>query len=88
MINHAHHGMGPLKMPKCEGMKRCVMKMGEDTVEGINRMFSVRRLCVNLFNKRIDLFQTGTRIQSIYFSQRMDFKQWTCIFSNCRALRY
>ena len=49
MMNHAHHGMGPLKMPKREGTKRRVMKMGEDTVEGIGGMFSVRRLCVNLF---------------------------------------
>ena len=48
MMNHAHHGRGPLNMPKCEGMKRRAMKMGEDTVGGIH-MFAVRHLCVDLF---------------------------------------
>ena len=49
MMNHAHHGRGPLNMPKREGMKRRAMKMGEDTVGGIHEMFAVRRLCVDLF---------------------------------------
>jgi hypothetical protein len=46
MMNHTHHGRGPLKLPKHEGMKRRVMKMGEDTVEGIHEMFSASLLCV------------------------------------------
>jgi len=43
MMNHTHHGGGPLKLPKREGMKRRAMKMGEDTVGGIHEMFSVSR---------------------------------------------
>ncbi|KIJ96825.1 hypothetical protein K443DRAFT_124285 [Laccaria amethystina LaAM-08-1] len=37
VMNHAHHGRGPLNMPKHEGMKQSVMKMGEDTIEDLFR---------------------------------------------------
>jgi hypothetical protein len=41
MMNVTHHAGGPLKMPKREGIKRRVMKMGEETIEGVREMFSV-----------------------------------------------
>jgi hypothetical protein len=41
MMNITHHPGGPLKMPKRDGIKRRVMKMGEDTIQGVRRMFAV-----------------------------------------------
>jgi hypothetical protein len=36
-----HHTSGPFKIPKRDGIKRCVMKMGEETIEGVQEMFQV-----------------------------------------------
>ena len=41
MMNVTHSTSGPLKIPKHEGIKRHVMKMGEETIEGVREMFSV-----------------------------------------------
>jgi hypothetical protein len=43
MMNATRHAAtgGPLKIPKREAIKRCVMKMGEETIEGVHEMFSV-----------------------------------------------
>jgi hypothetical protein len=41
MMNFMHRSEGPLKIPKCEGIKRRVMKMGEETIEGVHDMFMV-----------------------------------------------
>jgi hypothetical protein len=41
MMNYVHHRSEPLKIPKREAIKRRVMKMGEETVEGVREMFSV-----------------------------------------------
>lgn len=40
MMNFARH-TGPLKIPKREGIKRRVMKMGEEIIEGVREMFMV-----------------------------------------------
>ena len=36
-----HSTGGPLKIPKREGIKRRVMKMGSETIEGVRKMLSV-----------------------------------------------
>ena len=41
MMNAARHTYSPLKIPKREAIKWCVMKMGEETIEGVREMFSV-----------------------------------------------
>jgi hypothetical protein len=42
MMNTTHRSGGPLKIPKREGIKRRVMKMGEETITGVCEMFTVR----------------------------------------------
>jgi hypothetical protein len=42
MMNFVRHTGGPLKIPKREGIKRHVMKMGEEIIEGVREMFMVR----------------------------------------------
>jgi len=41
MMNFTHHAGGTLKIPNRKGIKRRVMKMGEETIEGIREMFMV-----------------------------------------------
>ena len=41
MMNAARHTCSPLKIPKRKAIKRCVMKMGEETIGGVREMFSV-----------------------------------------------
>jgi hypothetical protein len=41
MMNYAHHTGTLLKIPKCNGIKLCLMKMGDDTIEDIHNMFLV-----------------------------------------------
>jgi hypothetical protein len=41
MMNVTHSTSGPLKIPKCEGIKWCMMKMGKETIEGVCEMFLV-----------------------------------------------
>jgi hypothetical protein len=41
MMHVTHHSGGPFKIPKQDAIKRRVMKMGTDTVEGIRAMFQV-----------------------------------------------
>jgi hypothetical protein len=42
MMNYTHHHTGGLlKIPKQDGIKQCLMKMGDDTVEEVHEMFSV-----------------------------------------------
>ena len=46
MMNFTHRSGGPLKIPKRDGIKRRVMKMGEETIKGVCEMFMVRsHLC-------------------------------------------
>lgn len=40
MMNFVRH-TGPLKIPKREGIKRRMMKMGEEIIEGVREMFMV-----------------------------------------------
>jgi hypothetical protein len=54
MMNYTHRSGAPLKIPKRDGIKRRVMKMGEETIEGIREMFTVcsqilfASRCINL----------------------------------------
>jgi hypothetical protein len=46
LMNYARHPVSLVKLPSREGIRRRVMKMGEDTVGGIREMFAVRIYCV------------------------------------------
>ena len=41
LMNFTHHFGALLKIPKCNGIKYRVMKMGEETIEGVRKMFMV-----------------------------------------------
>ena len=41
MMNYMHHTGTPLKILKCNSIKQCLMKMGNDTIEDICNMFLV-----------------------------------------------
>ena len=47
MMNYTHQSGSPLKIPQCNTIKQRVMKMGEDTIEGVCEMFLV---CYSLLN--------------------------------------
>ena len=42
MMNYTHHSGNTLKIPKRDGIKRRLMKMGDDTIDSVRKMFSVR----------------------------------------------
>jgi hypothetical protein len=42
MMNFTHHAGIPLKIPKHNTIKQRVMKMGEETIEGVREMFAVQ----------------------------------------------
>jgi hypothetical protein len=47
MMRYAHHTGTSLKIPKRDGIKRQLMKMGDNTIEGVRKMFLVRSyLCL------------------------------------------
>jgi hypothetical protein len=41
MMNYTYHTGTPLKIPKRDGIKRRLIKMGDDTIEDVRKMFSV-----------------------------------------------
>jgi hypothetical protein len=41
MMNCTHHTGTPLKIPKCDAIKWRLMKMGDESVEDVRKMFSV-----------------------------------------------
>jgi len=41
MMNYTHHAGTSLKIPKRDGIKQRLMKMGSETIEDIRKMFSV-----------------------------------------------
>ena len=41
MMNFTHRSETLLKIPKHDGIKRRMMKMGEETIEGVREMFMV-----------------------------------------------
>ena len=59
MMNFMHRSGGLLKIPKREGIKHRVMKMGEETIEGVCEMFMVRShlsftiQCINKQNRNL-----------------------------------
>ena len=50
MLNYTHHAGTSLKIPKRDGIKRRLMKMGDDTIEDVHKMFSVRSFLCSLHN--------------------------------------
>jgi len=44
------HRSGPLNIPKRDGIKRRVMKMGDETIEGVCEMFKVRYISLSPSN--------------------------------------
>jgi hypothetical protein len=41
MMKYTHHTGTSLKIPKHDGIKWCLMKMGDDTIQNVHKMFSV-----------------------------------------------
>lgn len=41
LMTYVRHPASSVKLPSREGIRRRVMKMGEDTVDGIRQMFAV-----------------------------------------------
>jgi hypothetical protein len=43
MMDYTHHAMADtsLKILKCDSIKQRLMKMGDDTIEDVSKMFSV-----------------------------------------------
>jgi hypothetical protein len=41
LMNFMHHAGGVLKIPSHKGIKRRVIKMGEEVIDGIHGMFKV-----------------------------------------------
>jgi hypothetical protein len=41
MMKYRHHTGTSLKIPKRDGIKRRLMKMGDDTIQDVHKMFSV-----------------------------------------------
>ena len=42
MMNYTHHVVGTgLKISKRDGIKQCLMKMGDNTIDDVRKMFSV-----------------------------------------------
>ena len=75
------YGRSPAKftLPKRDGVRRCVMKLGEEAVEETKAMFSVRSsLLICSF--------AGLGKQNQSLSRHLDIKQLLCIFSNCSSL--
>ena len=63
MLQYTHRSGGPLKIPKRDGIKRRVMKMGEETIRGVCEMFMVRsHLCFAL--QRINYYDRILRVKS------------------------
>jgi hypothetical protein len=47
LMNFTHHMGGSLKIPQRDAIKRRVMKMGEETIEGVHEMFSVQSCLIS-----------------------------------------
>ena len=43
LLAYAHHPSPELKIPHRNAVKRCVMKMGEDTVDATKELLAVRK---------------------------------------------
>jgi hypothetical protein len=57
LITYVHHPATSIKLPGRDGIRRRVMKLGEDTMDGIREMFAVCTLIgslpiVHLFRSR------------------------------------
>jgi hypothetical protein len=87
MMNYTHHSGTSLKIPKRDGIKRRLMKMGDDTVEDVHNMFSVRLYCCALHNILIPDSGVDSQREGLFIARRMDFKQSTCVSGHCRSLR-
>ncbi|KAF8808966.1 hypothetical protein BYT27DRAFT_7285979 [Phlegmacium glaucopus] len=48
MMNFTHCNVGSLKIPKHDAIKQHVMRMGEETIEGVCKMFLVQSCLVSL----------------------------------------
>ena len=69
MMNYTHHSGTLLKIPKRNGIKRCLMKMGDDTIENVCRMFLVCSYNCFQCNVLIPSFQCRLwREKSLYHS--------------------
>jgi len=50
LMTYARHPASSVDLPSWEGIRRRVMKMGEDTIDGIREMFAVEDILRILFS--------------------------------------
>jgi len=80
MMNFTHHGGGPLNIPKRDGIKRRVMKMGEETIEGLREMFSVSIILFSLYHTFIR--RAEARGEGVLVTRCVDIEQSARIFGD------
>ena len=86
LITYMHHPALSIKVPSHEGVCRHVMKMGEDTIDGIHKMFAVWVPHSSMHSYLI--ISVGTQGKSCIVSWCMEFKQSVCIHSHRHSLYY
>jgi hypothetical protein len=74
-----------LHIPYRGAIRKRIMKMGEDTVEGVKKMIKVSVL---QSTHSCHLHLSGTGLQSQLIARCLDFEQSTPFFGNCYALYY
>ncbi len=50
MMNYTHHASTLLNIPGHNGIKWCLMKMGDNTIDGVRKMFLVHSFLCSLYN--------------------------------------
>ena len=83
MMKFTHHSSS-LNIPKCDGIKHCVMKMDDEMIKGICEMFKVWYIWLSPSN--ILTIMLGTWGKGLTFTWCMDIKQSTCFFGHHRTL--
>jgi hypothetical protein len=66
MMNFVRHTGSPLKIPKRQAIKRRVMKMGEQIIEGVREMFMVRYFFLGFVVRCINYQGRNSRERSAF----------------------
>ncbi|KAM6491683.1 hypothetical protein JOM56_012845 [Amanita muscaria] len=79
LMTYARHPAPTVKLPSCEGVRRRVMKMGENTIGGIHEMFAVCPSQILAAGAFIVIWvltiHVGSRGENRIISRRVDLKQ-------------
>jgi len=57
-MNFTHHSGGLLKIPKHDSIKHQVMKMGEETIEGVCEIFTDNLISISPYNVLMIMIET------------------------------